>query len=131
MQEIKIATRKRQELVNITDQIRDLVRENGWQEGMLLLFCTHTTAGLTINEAADPTVVRDLLVNLSRLVPEKGDYRHLEGNSDAHIKSSLIGCSEQILVHSGRLMLGTWQGIFFAEFDGPRSRKILARWSGS
>lgn len=131
MQEIKITTRKRQELMNITDQVRDVVRENGWQEGMLLLFCTHTTAGLTINEAADPTVVRDLLVTLSSLVPEKGDYRHLEGNSDAHIKSSLIGCSEQILVHSGRLVLGTWQGIFFAEFDGPRSRKILVRWSGS
>ncbi len=131
MQEIKIATHKRQELVNITDQARDLVRENRWQEGVLLLFCTHTTAGLTINEAADPSVVRDLLVNLSRLIPEKGDYRHLEGNSDAHIKSSLVGCSEQILVHSGRLMLGTWQGIFFAEFDGPRSRKIMAQWTGS
>ncbi|MCF8039135.1 MAG: secondary thiamine-phosphate synthase enzyme YjbQ [Desulfohalobiaceae bacterium] len=131
MQEIQISTHKRQELVNITEQTRDLVRKNSWQEGTLLLFCTHTTAGLTINEAADPSVARDLLVNLSRLIPEKGDYRHLEGNSDAHIKSSLIGCSEQILVHSGRLLLGTWQGVFFAEFDGPRSRKILAQWTGS
>lgn len=131
MHEMSITTHKREELVNITGRVSDLVQENDWQEGVLLLFCTHTTAGLTINEAADPTVVRDLLVNLSRLLPEHGDYKHLEGNSDAHIKSSLVGCSEQVIVHSGRPLLGTWQGIFFAEFDGPRSRKVLARWTGS
>lgn len=128
MQELAIKSRKRLEMINITDQIRSVIRENNWGEGLLLLFCTHTTAGLTINEAADPSVVRDMQAGLSRLIPEQGDYQHLEGNSDAHIKSSLLGCSLQLIVHSGRPVLGTWQGIFFAEFDGPRQRKVLARW---
>jgi secondary thiamine-phosphate synthase enzyme len=107
-----------------------MIREQKWQKGTLLLFCMHTTAGITINESADPSVVRDILVFLARTVPRQGDYKHLEGNSDAHIKSSLIGCSEQVIVDQGELVLGTWQGIFFAEFDGPRSRKVMVKWIG-
>ena len=128
MQEIQVSTGKREELVNITDKVQSLIRQNGWQDGAVLIYCTHTTAGVTINEAADPSVVRDIIVNLRRLIPEKGDYRHMEGNSDAHIKSSLVGCSEMVVVEQGRLVLGTWQGIFFADFDGPRSRKVKVKW---
>ena len=131
MQELNVKTRKRLEMVNLTEQIKDLISANDWQEGLLFLFCTHTTAGLTINEAADPSVLRDILAGLSRLVPEHGDYQHLEGNSDAHLKSSLIGCSLQLIVHNKRPALGTWQGVFFAEFDGPRHRKVLAQWMGA
>jgi len=128
MQEIQVSTGKREELVNITDKVQSLIRQNGWQDGAVLIYCTHTTAGVTINEAADPSVVRDILVNMARLVPERGDYKHLEGNSDAHIKSSLMGCSEMVIVEQGRLVLGTWQGVFFADFDGPRSRKVKVKW---
>lgn len=124
MQVINIPTKKREELVDITDKIQSVLNENNWQNGLLFLYCPHTTAGVTINEAADPSVVRDIVVHLNKLVPHKGDYEHLEGNSDAHIKSSLIGCSEKVLIENKRLILGTWQGIFFAEFDGPRSRKV-------
>ncbi len=128
MQEIQVSTTKREELVEITDKVQTLIRQNTWENGAVLLFCQHTTAGVTINEAADPSVVRDIIVNLRRLIPEKGDYRHMEGNSDAHIKSSLVGCSEMVVVEQGRLVLGTWQGIFFADFDGPRSRKVKVKW---
>jgi secondary thiamine-phosphate synthase enzyme len=130
MQAINVQSGKREELVDITGQVRELIRDNQWENGVLLLYCTHTTAGVTINEAADPSVVRDILVFLNRAVPKNGDYKHMEGNSDAHIKSSLIGCSEQLIVNEGKPVLGTWQGIFFAEFDGPRSRRILAQWTG-
>jgi secondary thiamine-phosphate synthase enzyme len=124
MQTIKVSTSSREELVDITDRIKDLVRRNTWRQGLMLVYCPHTTAGVTINEAADPSVVRDITVALNGLVPRSGDYRHMEGNSDAHIKSSLVGCSEQLMVEDGSLVLGTWQGIFFAEFDGPRQRKV-------
>ncbi|MFO7875024.1 MAG: secondary thiamine-phosphate synthase enzyme YjbQ [Desulfovermiculus sp.] len=130
MQAINVQSAKREELIDITGQVREMIREQKWQNGVLLLYCTHTTAGITINESADPSVVRDILVFLSRTVPRQGDYKHLEGNSDAHIKSSLIGCSEQVIVDQGKLVLGTWQGIFFAEFDGPRSRKVMVKWIG-
>jgi len=130
MQAIHVQSGKREELVDITGQVRELIRDNQWKNGVLLLYCTHTTAGVTINEAADPSVVRDILVFLNRAVPKDGDYKHMEGNSDAHIKSSLIGCSEQLIVNEGKPVLGTWQGIFFAEFDGPRSRRIMAQWIG-
>lgn len=130
MQELRVSTTSREELVNITDRVQGVVRENGWQDGAVLVYCPHTTAGVTINEAADPSVVRDITVNLNRLVPEKGDYKHLEGNSDAHIKSSLVGCSEMVIVEQGKLVLGTWQGIFLADFDGPRSRRVQVKWLG-
>jgi len=124
MQTINVSTSSREELVDITDRIKDLVRQNTWRQGLMLVYCPHTTAGVTINEAADPSVVRDITVALNGLVPRNGDYRHMEGNSDSHIKSSLVGCSEQLMVEDGSLVLGTWQGIFFAEFDGPRQRKV-------
>jgi secondary thiamine-phosphate synthase enzyme len=98
--------------------------KSGIREGLCLLFVPHTTAAITINENADPDVVRDLLVTLERLVPRHGDYRHGEGNSDAHLKASLMGFSCQIPVSGGRLALGTWQGIYFCEFDGPRRRQL-------
>ncbi len=96
-----------------------------------MLFCPHTTAAVTINEAADPSVVRDIITNLRKLIPEHGDYRHLEGNSDAHIKSSAFGPSLLVPVENVQLCLGTWQGVFFCEFDGPRSRKLHLKWLGA
>jgi secondary thiamine-phosphate synthase enzyme len=128
MEIVRIRTRSREELVDITSEIKSLVRERGWQDGVLLLYCPHTTGAVTVNEAADPSVVRDVVVNLSRLVPREGDYRHAEGNSDAHIKSSLFGCEQALIVEGGVVQLGTWQGIFFCEFDGPRTRKLWAKW---
>ena len=124
MQQVKVSTQKREELVDITGAIKDVLQKNNWQNGMLLVYCTHTTAGVTINESADPSVATDLVKKLGELIPENDRYSHMEGNSDAHIKSSLIGCSEQLIVEDGKIVLGTWQGIFFAEFDGPRSRKV-------
>ncbi|WP_027369976.1 secondary thiamine-phosphate synthase enzyme YjbQ [Desulfovermiculus halophilus] len=128
MQEIYVRSGQREEFIDITGQVREAVKENGWENGVLTLYCTHTTAGITINEAADPSVVRDMLTFLRSAVPRDGDYRHMEGNSDAHIKSSLMGCAQQVIVDRGKLVLGTWQGIFFTEFDGPRSRKIKVQW---
>jgi secondary thiamine-phosphate synthase enzyme len=118
----------REELYEITKKVQLIVDESGMQNGMILVYCPHTTGAITINEAADPSVPRDIVNHLSKLIPLRGDYQHSEGNSDAHIKSSIIGCSEQVLVQKGRLVLGTWQGLFFAEFDGPRTRKIFVDW---
>ena len=129
MEVIKISSRSRQEMVDITAKLRSTLRDRGWERGVLTVFCPHTTAGITINEAADPSVVQDISGTLTGLVPERASYRHMEGNSDAHIKSSLVGCSEQIIVERGDLVLGTWQGVFFAEFDGPRSRKVYLGFS--
>ncbi|MCF8030824.1 MAG: secondary thiamine-phosphate synthase enzyme YjbQ [Desulfohalobiaceae bacterium] len=129
MEVIKVSSRNRQELVEITAKLRATLGERGWRQGVLTVYCPHTTAGITINEAADPSVVQDINGTLAKLVPEGANYRHMEGNSDAHIKSSLVGCSEQILVERGDLVLGTWQGVFFAEFDGPRSRKVYVGFS--
>lgn len=128
MEVIEIKTTKREEFVEITPQLQELIRFKQWHHGVLFVFCPHTTGGITINEAADPSVVRDILANLRQLIPQRGNYEHLEGNSDAHIKSSLIGCSEHVLVRNGKLILGTWQGVFFTEFDGPRRRKIHLSW---
>jgi secondary thiamine-phosphate synthase enzyme len=127
MQHMSVKTNKRMELVDITGEIKGMVREKGWQEGLLVLWCPHTTGAVTVNENADPSVIRDILVNTAKLVPESGDYRHAEGNSDAHIKSSLVGPSLTCLVSEGKIQLGTWQGLFFCEFDGPRSRKLWIR----
>jgi secondary thiamine-phosphate synthase enzyme len=124
MEVVKVSSSSRQELVEITNKLRAVIGDKGWGQGVLTVFCPHTTAGITVNEAADPSVVQDITGTLAKLVPERANYRHMEGNSDAHIKSSLVGCSEQILVERGDLVLGTWQGVFFAEFDGPRSRKV-------
>ena len=118
-----VKTRARNQLVDITGQLQTALRELGAQDGIATIYCPHTTAGITINENADPDVVRDILYGLGEMVPERG-YHHGEGNSPAHIKSSLIGCSETVLVENGQLVLGTWQGIYFCEFDGPRSRRV-------
>lgn len=128
MYELAIETPQREAMVDITRQVQDFVRNRELRNGMVVLFCPHTTAGLTINENADPSVVRDMLQTLSKLVPQQGDYRHAEGNSDAHIKASLFGSDLRILVEEGQLMLGIWQGIFLTEFDGPRPRKIWMTW---
>ena len=128
MDSIPVKTGRRQELLDITSQVGEYLSKNGFNSGVLTIYCPHTTAGLTINEGADPSVVRDILVSLEKLIPRHGDYRHMEGNSDAHIKTSLTGPSVQVIVEDGRPMLGTWQKIFFAEFDGPRSRKVWLKW---
>ncbi len=127
MKEITLRTKSRVEMVNITDEVRRAVTESGIKDGVCHVFVPHTTAAITINENADLDVVRDIETHMSRLVPEEGDFRHSEGNSDGHIKSSLFGCSETVFVEGGRLVLGTWQGIYFCEFDGPRSRKVFVK----
>jgi secondary thiamine-phosphate synthase enzyme len=121
---LTLQTRARQEFVDLTPALRQALRTHGFQDGLLLAFNPHTTAGLTVNEGADPDVRRDMLRTLERLVPEQGDYRHAEGNSDAHLKASLMGSSLLLPVARGDLQLGTWQSVYFCEFDGPRSRKV-------
>jgi secondary thiamine-phosphate synthase enzyme len=124
---VEVRTGSRTELVEITDQVQEVVGKSGVRDGAAFVYCRHTTAAVTVNENADPTVRRDFLAFLGRLVPHEGDYLHAEGNSDAHIKSMLVGAGETIPVTNGRLDLGTWQGIFFCEFDGPRSRRVQVR----
>jgi secondary thiamine-phosphate synthase enzyme len=121
---ISIKTGNRSEMIDITSRVEEKLSKSGMQSGICFLFVPHTTAGITINEDADPSVTFDIQTMLEKLIPWEWDYRHLEGNSAAHIKSSLMGHSAIVLVESGRLKLGSWQGIFFCEFDGPRSRKL-------
>lgn len=127
MHTLSLETRHREEFINLTARLEAWVGQQGFREGALLVYSPHTTAGLTINEGADPDVKRDLLVHLAHLVPEHGDYRHAEGNSDAHLKASLMGSSVTIPVTDGKLQLGTWQAVYFCEFDGPRSRTVLVQ----
>ena len=124
---LQVKTRSRTELVDITAQVRQAVESAGAQTGLCMVYVPHTTAAVTINESADPSVKGDILKVLNQMVPWEADYRHLEGNSAAHIKTTLVGASELIAIEQGRLVLGTWQGIFFCEFDGPRSRKVHIR----
>ncbi len=125
--QISIKTARLTEFQDITAHISELVTRSGVQDGFAFLFVPHTTAAVTINENADPDVVTDMLVSLDKLIPLKDNYRHCEGNSAAHLKSSLIGASETIAIANGRLQLGTWQGIYFCEFDGPRSRQLTIK----
>ena len=120
-----VRTTSRTTFVNITRDVQRAVDELGVADGAVLVYCPHTTAAITVNESADPDVARDIDSTLSRLVPHTDGYRHSEGNSDAHVKSSLVGCSETVLVSDGALVLGTWQGVFFCEFDGPRTRTVM------
>jgi secondary thiamine-phosphate synthase enzyme len=122
-----IKSRNRTELIDITSKIQDIVLSEGIGQGLCMLYVPHTTAAVTINESADPSVKDDILMIINTIIPWKAKYRHLEGNSPAHIKSSLFGASELISVENDRLVLGTWQGIFFCEFDGPRTRKVHVR----
>lgn len=124
VQSITVKTHHRNEMINITEKIRNYVLESGVKEGMIILFVPHTTAAITINENADPDVKSDMLRGLDNISPALHDYKHFEGNSDAHIKSSLIGVDQTIIIASGQLVLGTWQGIYFCEFDGPRTRTL-------
>jgi secondary thiamine-phosphate synthase enzyme len=127
IEQIEIRTAARCEFQDISSSIQELVKGSGIEDGSVLLFVPHTTAAVTINENADPDVASDILAGLSKLVPFEDNYRHREGNSAAHIKSSLVGASETLLIKNGRLQLGTWQGIYFCEFDGPRSRRLLVK----
>lgn len=121
---LEITTRKRTDWVSITSQVADAVRQAGVVSGAVTVFVPHTTAGVTINENADPDVARDMMGFLDRLVPQSAEFAHAEGNSDAHIKASLMGSSVRVIVEDGRLCLGIWQGIYFCEFDGPRRRQV-------
>ena len=126
-----ISTKRRSQMIDITSQVHSLVSQSGIANGDVIVYCPHTTAAITINENADPSVPHDILLTLDELLPRhRPGYQHSEGNSDAHCKSSLIGCSRQILIKGESLELGTWQGIFFCEFDGPRSRKVIVQIRG-
>jgi secondary thiamine-phosphate synthase enzyme len=129
--ELAIGTKSRSQMIDLTDQVASAVDQSGILDGDVIVFCPHTTGAVTINENADPDVVHDMLVALSDLIPQhRSGYQHREGNSDAHIKSSLVGCSVQVLLKEGRLCLGTWQAIYFCEFDGPRPRRIWVQVRG-
>ncbi len=129
--ELGVSTRSRTEMVDITGRVEAAVRDAGVRSGDVIVFCPHTTAAITINENADPSVVHDMLMVFDEVIPRSHPgYRHSEGNSDAHCKSSLVGCSEQVLIKNGTLSLGTWQGIYFCEFDGPRNRKVVVQIRG-
>ena len=126
-----ISTKQRCEFVDITNEAASVVSRAGVKDGDVIVYCPHTTAGITVNENADPSVIHDILLTLEELVPHlRAGYRHDEGNSDAHFKSSLVGCSKQFVIRDGQLVLGTWQGIFFCEFDGPHSRSFTVQVRG-
>ena len=127
MEQIEISTRGHQAFQDMTAEVQAAVNCSGVQEGICIIFCPHTTAGLTLNENWDPTVQHDLGLGLNAISPQRAEYRHGEGNSPAHIKSSLVGASLCVLIAGGKLVLGTWQGIHLAEFDGPRHRKVLIK----
>lgn len=124
MQTLTIRSSRRNEWIDITSQVRDFLAKEGIDNGLCVLYVPHTTAAITVNEGADPSVREDVLHTLCRLVPEAGPYRHAEGNADAHVKASLLGSSVIVPVTHGNLALGTWQSVFFCEFDGPRTRRV-------
>jgi secondary thiamine-phosphate synthase enzyme len=124
---LTVNTRSQTELVDITAEVGRMVAKSGVRQGLCMVYVPHTTAGVTINESADPSVRADLLMVLNQMVPWKADYRHMEGNSPAHVKSTLVGTSQTVAIENGTLVLGTWQGIFFCEFDGPRRRSVHLR----
>jgi secondary thiamine-phosphate synthase enzyme len=124
---INIKTNKRIEAIEINNQINEIISKSNFSSGLCIVYSPHTTSGIMINESYDPAVIEDINSFLSKLIPHHGNYSHNEGNSDAHIKSSLIGPSKNVLVENGKLVLGTWQGIFFMEFDGPRSRTVYVK----
>ncbi len=124
MMELKVKSRRKNEMIDITSDIQEMINKENLQEGHIIVYVPHTTAGITINEGADPSVQHDIIETLKKIIPESKDYHHMEGNSDAHIKASLLGSSVTILVKNKRLVLGTWQHIFFYEGDGPRNRRV-------
>jgi secondary thiamine-phosphate synthase enzyme len=128
MESFDLPTRQRNEFVEITGQVRAVLRKSGIRQGLCVVYCPHTTAAITINENADPDVVHDMLLWLNREIPkDQPGFRHAEGNSDSHLKASLVGPSVTLLVEKGELVLGRWQGIYFCEFDGPRTRQVMVQ----
>ena len=123
----QLRTSAQTEFIDITHSVQEAVKKMGVKDGICVIFIPHTTAAVTINENADPSVIHDIVMEMNKIVPFKDQYHHLEGNSPAHIKTSLVGCSQIVFVESGKLVLGTWQGIFFCEFDGPRNRKVQVK----
>ncbi len=126
---INVKSKSRIEFIDITNMVQEVIKDTGISNGVCFLFVPHTTAGITINEGADPSVQRDILNSLSRLIPHEMNYFHREGNADAHIKSTLVGTSVHVIVDEGKLLLGTWQSIFFCEFDGPRHRRVAVKFT--
>ena len=131
MEQIRVKTVRQCEMLDITKDIERLVEKSGVKSGVCYVFVPHTTAGVTINENADPDVISDILMELDKIAPLNDDYLHAEGNSAAHIKSSIMGCSQEVLIEEGSLQLGTWQSLFFCEFDGPRSRQVWVKVMGA
>lgn len=127
IQRFALRTTARNQLIDITSQIQEFISTAKFRDGICVVFTPHTTAAITINENADPSVKSDVLKKLGESFPKEDGYRHAEGNSDSHIKSSLVGCSETVIVVNGALVLGTWQGVYFCEFDGPRSREFIVK----
>ena len=127
MKQFTVKTGSRFEMTDITDRVRSILMESKMKSGICHVFTPHTTAAITINENADPDVPKDIIMELNKIIPLNDNYRHIEGNSAAHIKSSLVGASEMVIIENGNLVLGTWQSIFFCEFDGPRTRKVLVK----
>ena len=125
--ELQVKSSRREEMIEITAMLQQVIAEQQHREGLCFIFVPHTTCGVTINENADPDVVQDITGVFAQLVPRQGNYRHREGNADAHIKASIMGASQQLIVSAGRLALGTWQGVFLCEFDGPRQRKVWVK----
>ncbi len=124
---LNVRTTAHTQMLDITRDVQDAVRQSGVKDGVCMVFIPHTTAAVTINENADPDVVRDFTAEINKIVPWEDGYHHIEGNSAAHLKSSMIGFSEHIIIEDGRLVLGTWQGIYFCEYDGPRDRKVFVK----
>lgn len=126
-----VETNNRNQMLDITDDVQNIISKSGITQGTVIIFCPHTTGAITINENADPDVVGDMLLTLSEIIPaNRKGYQHSEGNSDAHVKSSLVGCSETVIIKDGKMLLGTWQGIYFCEFDGPRRRTVKIQITG-
>ena len=130
-QKLSVKTSKREILIELTDKIRKIVKDSRIKEGVCRIFVPHTTAGITINENADPAVIKDIVNFLQKLIPKNSNFSHLEGNSDAHIKSTLTGPSLEVLIHENNIVLGTWQGIMFTEYDGPRNRSVYVQVEGN
>ena len=125
--QFEVSTNFRTEMIDITRKVEEIIKDSGINDGIAVIHIPHTTAAVTINENADPDVQHDMTKFMDELVPDKSWFRHGEGNSDSHIKSSLFGCSQTIIIENGKMVLGTWQGIYFCEFDGPRTRRILVK----
>ena len=127
IEEVTVQSNRREQFINIDKKVGAFIKKSGVNEGLLILFVPHTTAALTINENADPNVIRDIVYEIGKKIPYRDNYQHYEGNSDAHIKASIFGNSETIVVSGGKPLLGTWQSIYFCEFDGPRTRRLIFR----